>query len=196
MRSTSSPTLSPAQSEFSAGRLSAIEPSVDDSLRPADVKHDLFPNKRPSRRGRASRAVARFLITLCIGVAATLALQSYGDTARQMVANWYPQLSWLRPQAASVAQGAPNMITPAAPSPDLDQLKTISLALAVVQKSVDQLAVQFATGQEQTTRDITKLQEVEQDILHRISAPPQPTTAPARKPLPLTLQPSQAQPIR
>ena len=34
-------------------------------------------------------------MTACIGVAATLAWQSYGGTAKQMIANSAPQLSWL-----------------------------------------------------------------------------------------------------
>ena len=48
----------------------------------------------------------RFLIAFCVGVTATLAWQSYGDTAREMIASSYPQLDWLAPQAA-VAQTAP-----------------------------------------------------------------------------------------
>ena len=48
----------------------------------------------------------RFLIAACVGVVATLAWQSYGDTARQIIANSHPQLSWLAPEAA-VAQNRP-----------------------------------------------------------------------------------------
>ena len=47
-----------------------------------------------------------FLITFCIGVAATLTWQSYGDAAREMIANSSPELSWLAPRAASFAQTA------------------------------------------------------------------------------------------
>ena len=54
------------------------------------------------------------LITFCVGVAATLAWQSYGDAARQNVANAYPQLGWL----------APRLEAQAAPSPDQQRLKT------------------------------------------------------------------------
>src|SRR5262249_19852283 len=62
--------------------------------------------KRPSLGKRASRSLTRFLIIFCFGVAATLAWQSYGDAAREMIANSYPQLSWLAPQAAPLAQTA------------------------------------------------------------------------------------------
>ena len=51
----------------------------------------------------------RFLIAFCFGVAATLSWQSYGDVARQNIANSYPQLAWLTPEAA-VAQTAPATI--------------------------------------------------------------------------------------
>src|SRR6266568_8617166 len=106
------------------------EPSVDATLRPANLKDDRLPSKRPSPGKRASRALARFLITFCIGVAAILAWQSYGDAAREMIASSSPQLSWLAPQAAP-ALTPPNMVTSAAPSPDQQQLKAaMSLGLA------------------------------------------------------------------
>ena len=57
---------------------------------------------------------------------------------------------------------------------------------ADVQQRVDEIAAQLAAGQEQVTRDINKLQEVEQDILDKISAPPpRPVAAPVRKSVPL-----------
>ena len=127
----------------------------------------------------------RFLIAICVGVAATLAWQSYGDAARQIVANSYPQLAWLAPEAA-VAQTAPATILPPNTSSDQQQLKAMSLDLAVLRQRVDQIAA----GQDRITRDITaKLQAAEQDILDKISAPvPQPAAAPARKPAPPPLQ--------
>ncbi len=127
----------------------------------------------------------RFLITFCVGVAAALAWQSYGDAAREIIANSYPQLGWLAPQSA-VAQTVPDTIAPSATSPNPQQLKAMSLDLAAVRLMVDHLAV----GQEKMARDFTtKLQAAEQDILDKISAPPQqPAAAPARKPLPPPLQ--------
>jgi hypothetical protein len=80
--------------------------------------------QRPSLGKRASRGLARFLIIFCTGVAATLAWQSYGDAAREMIANSYPQLSWLAPQAAPLAQTASDTPAPApsaTPSPELKQ---------------------------------------------------------------------------
>ena len=144
--------------------------------------------ERPALRKRGS--LARVLITFCVGVAATLAWQSYGDAAREMVASKYPELGWLGPQAA-VAQTVPATIVPPITSPDPQELKAMSLGLAAVRQRVDQLAA----VQEQMTRDFTtKLQAAEQEILDKISVPPpQPAAAPARKPMP---PPSQALPAR
>ena len=132
----------------------------------------------------------RFLITFCVGVAAALAWQSYGDAAREMIASSYPQLGWLAPQAA-VAQTVPDPSAAATPSLDGQEFKAISLNLAAVRQRVDQLAA----VQELMTRDFTtKLQAAEQEILDKISVPPpQPAAAPARKPMP---PPSQALPAR
>jgi hypothetical protein len=150
---------------------------------------------RFSRIGkRASRTLARFLIMFCIGVAATVAWQSYGDAAREMIANSSPQLGWLAPQTAPPAQTAPNMVASAAPaalSPEPLQLKAIEVGLAAVRQSVDQLAA----GQLQMAGDIANLHAVDQDILHKISAPPpRPAAPPARKPVPLTPPPSSEAP--
>ena len=192
-----SSTLSPTQSEFSTGRW-ATDPVPDDAPRMPDLKGGRFKTKRPSFAKRASRALVRFVITFGVGIAATLAWQSYGDAAREMVASSSEQLAWLAPQVAPAAQAAPRLVAPAvpdAPSPDLEQLKAVTLSLAVVRQSVDQLAAQVAAGQEQMTRDITKLQAGEQDILHKISEPPPrpaAAAAPVHKPVPLTPPPPTA----
>ena len=141
--------------------------------------------QRPSLGRRASRGLARFLIIFCTGVAATLAWQSYGDAAREMIANSYPQLSWLAPQAAPLAQTASDTPAPApsaTPSPEQQQLKEMSLAFATMRQSVDKLAA----GQQQMADGIAKLTADQQQLLQKISAPPpRPAAAPARKPVPL-----------
>jgi hypothetical protein len=163
--------MSSMRSEFPADLL-AGEPSAP----------RLAPRKRP----------LRFLIAFCLGVAATLAWQSYGDAAREIVANLSPQLGWLAPQAA-VAQTAGVADAAATASLDQQQLNAMSLSLAAVRQRVDQLAAQIAAGQEQMTRDFTmKLQAAEHDILEKVSAPPAAAT-PARRPAPV---PSQAAPPR
>ena len=164
-------TASRTGSEFSADL--STRPSLDAMI------------KRPSLGKRASRSLTRFLIIFCFGVVATLAWQSYGDAAREMIANSYPQLSWLAPQAAPLAQTASNMPAPA-PSADpfsrAEALKEMSLAFATVRQSVDQLAA----SQQQIADGIAKLVANQQELLHKISAPPpRPAPAPARKPVPL-----------
>ena len=148
--------------------------------------------KRPSLGKRASRSLTRFLIIFCFGVAATLAWQSYGDAARGMIANTYPQLSWLAPQATPLAQPASDTPAPAPsaiPSPEQQQIKEMSLAFATMRQSMDQLAA----SQQQIADRIAKLAADQQELLHKISVPPpRPAPAPARKPLPL--QSSEARP--
>jgi hypothetical protein len=193
-------THSSKQSKFAADRW-PTEPSLDTMTHPINL--DRLP-RRPSFGTRALRGLTRFLIIFCIGVAGTLAWQSYGDAAREIVAGASPQLGWLAPQApaapaapAAFAQTVPSTVgqtASATPSPEVQQLTTLSLDLASVRQSVDQLAAR----QQEVAEAITRLQAAEQDILHKISAPsPQPAAAAARKPVPLTPPPSsQAPPVR
>jgi len=155
------------------------------------------PTMGPSLGGRASRGLARFLIIFSIGIGATLAWQSYGDAARAMLANSSPQLGWLAPQTAPLAQTTPSMVvTPAADTASSD-LQQLTAAVASMRQSVDQLAAQLAAGQQQVADNIAKLHADEQKILQKLSATPQKlsgtpgaTAAPARKPTPATAPPS------
>jgi len=150
---------------------------------PADLLAGEPSVQRPARRKRGS--LTRVLFTFFVGVGAALAWQSYGDAARKIIANSYPQLGWLAPKTA-VAKTALDTTVPATSSPDPQELKAISLGLAAVRQSVDQLAA----GQEQMTRDFsTKLQAAEREILDKIAVPPpQPIAAPIRKPVTPPLQ--------
>ncbi len=167
------------------------------------------------------RSPTGVLITFCVGVAATLGWQSYGDAAREMIASSYPQLGWLAPKPGPNTPNAPDVSTlavPATPSPDQQQLNAISLDLDAVRQSIDRIATsqdqitrsvdniaasiagsqvqitrgvdRIAAGQEQMTREITKLQEIQQYILYKNSEsqPPLPAPAQARKPVPRTTQ--------
>ena len=181
----------------------------------------LLNSRKGEEQIRPMPSLTGFLITFCIGVAATLAWQSYGDAAREMIASSYPQLGWLAPQAAPGAQNASDMIAPAAPAappPDQQQLNAMSLDLDAVRQSIDRIATSIAAsqeqitrsvdriaasittsqeqimhsierltaGQEQMTREITKLQEIEQYILYKNSeSPPPPAPARTRAPRPL-----------
>jgi hypothetical protein len=168
--------------------MSRTDPSSD--VRPAVLKR-----KQPS----LSRRAARSLIIFCMGIAATLAWQSYGEVARETIASSFPQLGWLEPQTIG-AGTIPEMrsrITPATPSESEELLKSILVNLAAVRQSVDQLTADFLASQQQMASEIAKLKAAEQDSFDTISSapPPQPAAAPARKPVPVPPQASQ-EPLR
>jgi hypothetical protein len=198
---------SPA-SEFSEGSLTIKPPGDVPTVHPDDLRGDRFRRGRRSLAKRALLALARFLITFCIGVGATLAWQSYGDTAREMIANASPQLAWLAVPAPPVAEDLAETVAPtepagapAPPSPDQRQLSSVSLDLDAVRQSVDRIATsqdqmtrsigQLAAGQEQMTREIAKLQSIEQYILYKNSEP-SPRPAPAPRPAGRPSQPPAA----
>jgi hypothetical protein len=68
-------------------------PSVLAEVRPAEFRNNPFLGEKPSRR--AARAVTRFLVAVCIGVAGSLVWQAYGGAAREMIASRVPQLAWI-----------------------------------------------------------------------------------------------------
>jgi hypothetical protein len=72
------------------------------------------PNDKvsPTALENHSRALSRFLIVFCGGVAATLAWWSYDDAARQMIASSYPKLLRLAPPRTQTAPETPSMIVP------------------------------------------------------------------------------------
>ena len=182
---------------------------LDAQIRPVDsAEISSADSKRPSLGKRAARGLTRFLIVFWTGVAATLAWQSYGDATREMVASSYPQLGWLALQAQTRVEPLPDLVAPTAsatlfsdlvaptapatPSPDSEQLKTMSLGLAVVQE----LAAQLVATQQGMASDIAKLQVGQQDILDKVTStpPPPPAAAPARRPMSAAPPPSQTAP--
>lgn len=200
-----------AASDFSAGpRLT--EPSLDAALGRADAKIGPLPADRPSLGRRASHRVARFVLTACVGVAATLSWQSYGGPARQMIASSAPQLGWLLlpatnapsggestveqpspaiqasapPAAASqsgaVTSNAPEAAVSAAPTGPSLDVRQLE-ALSHDLAAVRESVEQLAAGQEQIARELAKLQTEKQDLRRRTSALPS-AAATARKPVP------------
>src|SRR5258708_29618822 len=137
------------------------------SLRPTILENDPFPNGQPSLRKRASRALSRFLAIFCVGVGTTLAWQSYGDAAREMIANSYPQLGWLAPRPLPIAQSVPGMIDLAAPAAQhfnamsLDTMRQSIYRIAAGQdeiaRSIDQNAKGIAAGQDEIARSIDQI---------------------------------------
>jgi uncharacterized protein HemX len=172
---------SSAQSDFAPSLL--VKPSAEaPAVRPARLKNDEVPAKRSWLGMLAPLAVARYLITLLLGIAATLAWQSYGDAARHMIAS-------------------------ATSSLDQQKINAISLDLNAMRQSIDGLATSIATNQEQImrgvdtltasqeqlTREIAKVQAVEQYVLYKNADPPsRAIPAPTPKPVQRPPQPTTA----
>jgi hypothetical protein len=208
---TSAPSLRPAASP---GRVASASRStgpnvagpspywVEEAPRPTVIKtkpsSDVSIRLKRNQRSLSGRA-ARSLIIFCIGVAATLAWQSYGGATREMLVSSYPQLGWLMPQIAP-AESAPEISAPTAPAISLDseEIKSILVNLAAVRQSVDELAAQVAAGQQQMANGIAELKAVEQGIFEKISSapPPRPAAAPPRRPVPPPSQSPQETPAR
>ena len=151
--------------------------------------------RRPTRR-RASRTFARYCVVFLIGILATLAFQSYGDKAMEMIRTEVPSLAWLLPVSAAKPE--------AASSPQLAQqleglTQQLGLGLAAVRRNLEQLTgkvEQLAARQDQMTKSIETLQAVEQEISQKLSvravAPrklPQPTAQSSAAQSPVSLAP-------
>jgi hypothetical protein len=153
--------------------------------------------KRPIVR-RISRAIVRYSIVFLIAIGATLAWQSYSDEAIEMVRTEVPSLAWLLP--VSTAKPPPDGQASGSavlPSGELvQQLKFMAVDLALVRRSQEQLTIkmeQLAAKQDQMAQNIATLQSVEQEVIQKLSSPPQPRVAPAPKPPQLTGQSSTTQ---
>jgi hypothetical protein len=149
------------------------------SLHPSSLRDSPVASHRPSVGRRILRTLTRFFIAVLIGVGATLAWQSHGDAAREMLQVWAPTLAWLLPVSTTKSAVV------AATSPDpVQQLGPLAFNLDFVRRSVEQIAAK----QEQMAQDIAALQAVEEDIRQKMASapPPQPATS-----LP---QPKQPQP--
>jgi hypothetical protein len=155
----------------SSNRVHRLRPGA---VRPSSgFKNTQVASDRPSITRRIIRAFGRFSVAALIGVGATLAWQSYGG---EMVRAWAPSLGWL---------------FPASPSAELQaQLKPVALDLAIMRRSVEQLAGnqdQLARKQDQMTQAFATLQATEQDIKQNILAlaplAPKAAAVPPPKPL-------------
>ena len=91
----------------------------------AEIRSGASSNEQASRK-RTARGLACVLIILSMGVAATLAWQSYGDATKKMIASSYPQLGWSAPEMVA-AQTTPKITSSIAPATTSDpQEKTVA----------------------------------------------------------------------
>ena len=140
---------------------------------------------RPSIGRRVLRSLTGFSIAALIGVGATLAWQSYGDAAKEMVIARAPTLAWL----LSISTTKPPVVATTSPGP-VQQLEPLAFNLDIVRRGVEQLAAK----QEQMAQNIAALQAVEEDIRQKMSStPPSPAPQAASIPQPKPPQP-RAQP--
>jgi hypothetical protein len=155
-------------------------PSIH-SPRSSSLRDDQVVSERPSVGRRIFRTLTRFSIAVLIGVGATLASQSYGDEARNMMLARAPTLAWLLSISTTKSPAV------AATSPDpAQQLEPLASNLDAVRRSVEQLAAK----QDQMAQNIATLQAVEEDIRQKMSSTP-PSLSQQTAPIP---QPKPPQP--
>jgi hypothetical protein len=185
-------TLTLRRSEYSVVWL-PTKPSVGATMPPPyELKNDPISGKQAAPEMRDRRAMARFLVAICIGVIATLAWQSYSNAAKQLVAGSSLPFGGL----ARIAETTPDVRAPVAlaviPSPDQPDLAALRQnidQLATSQQRISQSFLQLASAQEQIAsarqqmmRDITRLQQTERRIVSDASVPlPRPAPAERRK---------------
>ena len=160
-----------------------------------------------SRTNRqASGAFVRYLLAICVGVAGTLAWQSYGEEAKQtiatrapelgwspetkqMIANWVQQFGWTKqgngPERIAVSVPEAQMATvaqtvPAAvtpPTPSIDPEQVHQIAVDLA--ALEQTVDKLAGSQDKIGRNIDRLQGAVAEILVKIPEPPPPPIAAA-----------------
>jgi methyl-accepting chemotaxis protein len=163
-------TSDPAQSESSKGFLPAKRQLVEKlAIDPANLKNDQLESERVTlgKRVRLFLAASMF----CIGVAATLAWQSYGGAARRTIASSFTRLGWSVPQIATATLNNPDAIAPtasAAPSPDQQQLDAISIDLNALRQSVDRISTSIAAGQEQMTLSVDRIAASQEQVTRSV----------------------------
>ena len=192
------PSHQPKAGEDLHELLSAISHRLDHESAERKAIFDRLVAIEDQTKRRGSRRFVRFLLAICIGVAGTLAWQSYGAAtkqiiatrapelgwspeAKQMIASWFQQLGWTKPpagpentavrpsaletpQAAPVAQTAPENVAPKAPaalSLDPEQMQQLTRSLTTLQ----QIVLQLAAGQDRMAREMARLEADLVDIL-------------------------------
>jgi hypothetical protein len=178
-----------------------IAPHLDHEALEHNAIYDrLAAIENQKKERRSSRGFARYLIAICIGVAATLAWQAYGDAAKRVIATRAPELGW-SPEAkqviaswtvgwtkppASPEKIAPEPVAsskaPPAPSVDPAQVQQIAQSLAALRETVEQIAA----GQDQTSREMARVESAVAELILKIPEPSaRPPAAPERKPVPV-----------
>jgi hypothetical protein len=140
-----------------------------------------------AQKGRASvmPTFTRILIALCVGAAAILVWQSYGDAARRIIASSFSQLGWMAPRTTPIAYGPSDQRRFTAISTDLDAIRQLVDRIAVAQEQITRDFDQLMGSQEQLMYEISKLNATEHQNRGTNSEPqPAAPLSLARKPIP------------
>src|ERR1700720_3880184 len=161
----------------------SITPYLDHEASERKAIYDRLVAIENAMKKRGSRRFGRYLVAILIGVVATLAWQSYGESAKQIIATrapelgWSPEakqtiatsiqwIGWTKPPAGPEKQVAPVAQTaPTTPSLDPGQVQQ---NFAAMRGAVQELAA----GQNQVAHEIAMLQSAVMEILEKMPAPP------------------------
>jgi hypothetical protein len=166
---------------------------LDDGTSKLKAVYDRLLAIEDDIKGRASRGgSARYLLAICIGVAATLAWQSCGDPAKQIIATSAPKLAWsqeakqiiagwverlgwtkpsagpeiaaVRPSALGTQVATVGQTVPAkAPTTSIDPEQVHQIAMDLA--ALGRTVDQLAASQDQMVHQIDMLQTSNQEIL-------------------------------
>jgi hypothetical protein len=174
--------------------LLGISHHLDDGTSERKAAYDRLLAIESEMKKRGSRGFARYLVAIGIGVAATLAWQSFGEVpkqimaanapelgwsprTKQMFANWMQQLGWTKPQAGveTTAAQSSGMETQVATVAQTVPVPKAPAAASIDPEQVNQIAVdlaalgrtvdQLAASQDQMVHQIDTLQTSNQEIL-------------------------------
>jgi hypothetical protein len=192
--------------------LSGISHRLDDGSSERKAIHDRLVAIEHQTKRRGSRGFTRYLVAILIGVAATLAWQSYGEATKQIIATKAPELGWSPEAKQMIASGIQQLGWTKPPaSPENTAPQQMVQSLAALRQSVQQLAAgqeslarlaqtvdRLAAGLDEVNREIGKLEVADEEILEKITPappPPRPIAAPVRKPTPVPPSSSSRAPI-
>ena len=160
---------------------SGVNPRLDlEALERKSIYDRLLAIEKQTKK-RSSRGFTRYLLAICIGVAATLAWQSYDEAAKQlfatkapelgwssetkqMIANWVEELGWTKPPATHESTAARSFATETPQAAPVPQTAPAAVAPSVpVAPSIDpaevhQIAMDL-TALRQTVAQITASQD-------------------------------------
>jgi hypothetical protein len=122
---------------------------------------------------RGSGGFAPFIVGILVGVATTLAWQTWTKPLAGHETTAVQPSALETPQAATVAHTAPETVAskaPAAPSLDPEQTQQLTRSLTTLQQTADQIAA----AQDEMKRAIVNLASGVVEVLVRLPAPPPP----------------------